>query len=82
MAHEGLDFGRVLYAINEREKWHRRYRELRSGPRPRTQAEMLKKRDALRWVIEYIKYYDTLLYDMRKRLIPQTLSRMVFFYFE
>ncbi len=72
-----MDAEKILFALQERERWIERETELKKEIRGGSKEEKEAKAEELGRIKEQIAYYDALARDMKKSVKPSKLSHLM-----
>jgi archaellum component FlaC len=74
---EGMDTEKILFALQERDRWIERETDLKREMRGVSKEEKGAKQEELERIKEQIAYYDALARDMKKSVKPSKLSHLM-----
>ncbi|MEE9150297.1 MAG: hypothetical protein V3U20_00495 [Thermoplasmata archaeon] len=72
-----MDTGKILFALQERDRWIEREMEVRSEIKSSLKAEKQAKQEELVRIKEQVAYYDALARDMKKSVKPSKVSHLL-----
>ena len=72
-----MDTEKILFALQERERWKGRELELKNDIKSSPKKEKVVKQEELERIKEQVAYYDALARDMKKSVKPSKLSHLL-----
>ena len=72
-----MDSEKILFAIQERDKWREREMELSNALISTPRGERRAKRQELERIKEQVAYYEALTRDMKKNVKPLKVSHLL-----
>lgn len=72
-----MDTEKILFALQERERWKERELEVRREIKIAPKIEKQTKQEELSIILEQVAYYDALTRDMKKSVKPSKVSHLL-----
>ena len=72
-----MDTEKILFALQERERWKEREMELQNEIKSSPKSERQAKQEELERIKEQVAYYDALARDMKKSVQPSKVSHLL-----
>jgi hypothetical protein len=72
-----MDTEKILFALQERERWKEREMELQNEIKSSPKSERQAKQEELERIKEQVAYYDALARDMKKSVKPSKVSHLL-----